>query len=269
MRKLTRGFRALLSDADQSVRAVTAAELAHMLGREEVVVIDVREPEELQENGRIPGSVHAPRGNLEFFADPESPFHKPVFASARQLVLHCGGGWRSALAAQTLQQMGFTNVAHLAGGFKAWKAEGGPVEPVSGVSADVAQSGAVTGIGGIFFKAKDPKSLAAWYKRHLGLDVTHDTIVALEWRELCAPDTIGRTVWSVFAADTKYLDPGKASFMINYRVAGLDRLLESLRTAGVTVFDQVEEYDYGRFAWCLDAEGNKIELWEPTGIKPH
>ena len=269
MHKLTKGFRALLDDADRVLRAISTNELAGMLARDDVLVVDVREAEERDKNGHIPGSVHAPRGNLEFFADPDCPFHKPVFAGDKMIVTHCASGWRSALAAKTLQDMGFAKVAHLAGGFKAWKAEGRPVEGISAAAAAAVQEGAVTGIGGIFFKAKDPKALAAWYQKHLGLAVEHDTMATLEWRELHAPDTIGRTVWSTFAADTKYLDPGTATFMINYRVAGLDRLLESLRQAGVTVFDTIEEYDYGRFAWCLDAEGNKIELWEPTGVTPH
>ena len=268
MGKVTRGFRALLEEADRVLRAISTNELAGMLGREDVLVVDVREAGEREKNGHIPGSVHAPRGNLEFFADPDSPYHKPVFAGDKLIVTHCASGWRSALAAKTLQDMGFAKVAHLAGGFKAWQAANLPVEP--GTESEVTvPAGVTTGIGGIFFKARDPRALAAWYQKHLGLPVAHDTIAALEWREFAPPHAVGCTVWSAFASDTKYLDPGKSSFMINYRVRGLDRLLESLRNAGVTVFDTIEEYDYGRFAWCLDAEGNKIELWEPTGVKPH
>ena len=268
MGKVTKGFRALLEEADRVLHAISTNELAGMLGREDVVVVDVREAGEREKRGHIPGSVHAPRGNLEFYADPDSPYHKPVFAGDKLIVTHCASGWRSALAAKTLLDMGFAKVAHLAGGFKAWQAANLPVEPGAESEVTVA-AGVVTGIGGIFFKAKDPRALAAWYQKHLGLAVEYDTMVTLEWRELHAPGTIGRTVWSVFPEDTKYLDPGKASWMINYRVAGLNELLESLRQAGVTVFDTIEDYDYGRFAWCLDAEGNKIELWEPTGIKPH
>ena len=268
MGKLTKGFRALLEEADRVLQAISTNELAGMLGREDVVVVDVREAEEREKNGRIPGSVHAPRGNLEFYADPESPFHKPEFAADKFFVTHCASGWRSALAAKTLKDMGFAKVTHLAGGFKAWKAANLPVEPAAESEVTV-PAGVATGIGGIFFKAQDPKALAAWYQKHLGLSVAHDTIVTLEWREGAQPHAAAYTVWSAFAGDTKYFDPGKSSFMINYRVKDLDRLLESLRNAGVTVFDTIEEYDYGRFAWCLDAEGNKIELWEPTGIKPH
>jgi rhodanese-related sulfurtransferase/predicted enzyme related to lactoylglutathione lyase len=268
MGKLTKGFRALLDDADRVLRAISTNELAGMLDREDVVVVDVRETEERTKSGHIPGSVHAPRGNLEFFADPDSPYHKPVFAGDKLIVTHCASGWRSALAAKTLQDMGFTKVAHLAGGFKAWQAANLPVQPGTDTDATV-PAGLATGIGGVFFKARDPKALAAWYQKHLGLPVMHDTIATLEWRESARPHASGYTVWSTFSGDTKYFNPGTASFMINYRVQGLDRLLDALRKAGVTVFDTIEEYDYGRFAWCLDAEGNKVELWEPTGIKPH
>lgn len=263
-----KGYREFLAEADREVRALAPVELAGLLKQQEVVVIDVREADELVKNGRIPDSIHAPRGNLEFYADPASPFHKPEFASDKMMVTHCAGGWRSALAAKTLQDMGFTKVAHLAGGFKAWKAAGLPVEPAAiTATADVAWQ--VTGIGGIFFKAKDPKALAAWYQKHLGLPVEYDSMVTLEWREGAEPHAPAYTVWSAFGSDSKYMDPGKAAFMINYRVAGLDNLLAALRAAAVTVFETIEEYDYGRFAWCLDAENNKIELWEPTGIKPH
>ena len=114
----------------------------------------------------------------------------------------------------------------------------------------------VTGIGGIFFKARDPGQLSAWYQKHLGVGA--DFI----WREHDRPDEIGRTVWSIFPADTDYFGASRPSFMVNYRVSNLDRMLAQLRGQGVTV-EKVEDYDYGRFAWITDPEGNRVELWEP------
>jgi predicted enzyme related to lactoylglutathione lyase len=119
----------------------------------------------------------------------------------------------------------------------------------------------VTGIGGVFFKARDPAHMAAWYREHLGIP-TEDGHVDFAWREKDNPDKIGRTVWSIFPADTDYFGPSSASLMINYRVANLERMLEQLRRGGIAV-EKVEDYDYGRFAWITDPEGNRIELWEP------
>lgn len=131
MRKLERGYRAMLAEAERAVRALSPAELAGMIERGEAVVIDVREGAERSQHGSIPGSVPAPRGQLEFFADPECPLHKPEFATDKLLVTHCASGGRSVLAAKTLLDMGFTRVAHLAGGFKAWQAEKLPVDTAS------------------------------------------------------------------------------------------------------------------------------------------
>ncbi len=133
MEKLKRGYQVLLDEANAVVRALPPAELAQLMERNEVVVIDVREGSELGHHGRIPGSVHAPRGQLEFLADPECPMHKPAFASGKLIVTHCAGGGRSALAAKTLLDMGFAKVAHLAGGFKAWQAANLPVESAQAV----------------------------------------------------------------------------------------------------------------------------------------
>ncbi len=121
----------------------------------------------------------------------------------------------------------------------------------------------VTGIGGIFFKAQDPESLKAWYHEHLGIEFGDDTAAVFQWREQDRPDHIGMTVWAPFPHDTKYFDPSTQPFMINYRVANLDWLLEQLRREGVPVEDRIEELKYGRFAWISDPEGNRIELWEP------
>ena len=125
----------------------------------------------------------------------------------------------------------------------------------------------VTGIGGVFFKARDPAALAAWYRQHLGLE-SKDAIAEFEWREKEEPDRIGHTVWAAFPADTRYFGTGGAPFMINYRVRSLDRMVEQLHRAGAQVDDRIEESDYGRFAWITDPEGNRIELWEPPASYP-
>ena len=118
----------------------------------------------------------------------------------------------------------------------------------------------VTGIGGIFFKTKDPENMKAWYREHLGIIPDADGYVSFKWREEDDPERIGLTVWSPFRDDTTYFEPSSASFMINYRVDDLHTLLNQLRDEGVEVADQIEEYDYGRFGWIMDPEGNKIEL---------
>jgi predicted enzyme related to lactoylglutathione lyase len=121
----------------------------------------------------------------------------------------------------------------------------------------------VTGIGGVFFKTRDPEKLKAWYQEHLGITPRSDGAVVFEWREESNPSQLGHTVWAPFPHDTDYFDPSTAPFMINYRVANLDAMLTQLRSAGVDVDDRVEEYEYGRFGWIIDPEGNRIELWEP------
>jgi rhodanese-related sulfurtransferase len=118
----------LVAEAKQRVENLTVDEVAAELERGDVVLVDLREPGELAQQGAIPGAVHAPRGMLEFWADPTSAYHRTEFDPNRRVVLHCASGGRSALAADTLQQMGYTNVAHLDGGFNAWKAAGRPVE---------------------------------------------------------------------------------------------------------------------------------------------
>lgn len=121
----------------------------------------------------------------------------------------------------------------------------------------------VTGLGGIFFKCKDPKQIKEWYKKHLGLD-TNDYGATFEWREEENPDKKGSTQWSPFSETTKYFAPSEKDFMINYRVADLEALVEELKKEGVTIVDNIETYDYGKFVHILDPEGNKIELWEAT-----
>jgi predicted enzyme related to lactoylglutathione lyase len=119
----------------------------------------------------------------------------------------------------------------------------------------------VTGIGGIFFKSHDPEALKQWYVRHLGFPLNEDGGVTFSWE--MDHRKKGATVWAPFPRQTDYFNPSEAPFMINYRVENLDALLAQLRKEGVTVEERVEFYDYGRFGWIMDPEGNRIELWEP------
>lgn len=121
----------------------------------------------------------------------------------------------------------------------------------------------VTGIGGVFFKCKDPEKVRDWYKTHLGMD-TNAYGANFEWRQLDQPDKTGSTQWSPFADDSKYFEPSTKEFMINYRVENLEALIDELKKDGVTVLDAIASYDYGKFVHILDLEGNKIQLWEPA-----
>jgi predicted enzyme related to lactoylglutathione lyase len=121
----------------------------------------------------------------------------------------------------------------------------------------------VTGIGGIFFKTKQTESLKEWYSKNLGLK-TNDYGSAFEFRDANEPQRKAYAVWSPFAADTDYFKPSDKEFMVNYRVHNLEKLVEELRASGVTICDQIEEYDYGKFVHILDPDMNKIELWEPV-----
>lgn len=128
--KITVGHKQLMAEAEAEVESVTAAEAKAMLGRDDVVIVDIRDVRELHREGHIPGSFHAPRGMLEFWVDPESPYFKPIFGEDKTYVIHCASGWRSLLATQVLQRMGLKPVINLKGGFAAWKDAGGPVEKV-------------------------------------------------------------------------------------------------------------------------------------------
>ena len=121
----------------------------------------------------------------------------------------------------------------------------------------------VTGIGGIFFKCKDPKTMRAWYEKHLGLN-TNEYGAVFEWRQGADSTQKGFTTWSPFSETTKYFEPSQKEFMINYRVENLETLVEELKKEGVTITDAIESVEYGKFVHILDAEGNKIELWEPN-----
>ncbi len=122
----------------------------------------------------------------------------------------------------------------------------------------------VTGIGGVFFRARDPKALTAWYAKHLGVPVGEWGTTFLWTDEI--PATTGSTAWSLFPQDTKYFGPGQQACMINYRVDDLDALLAQLTAAGVTIDPKRESAEYGHFAWIVDPEGNRIELWQPLAM---
>ena len=129
----------------------------------------------------------------------------------------------------------------------------------------------VAGIGGVFFKARDPVALAAWYREHLGVMVAPDGTHALFTAGPDGGDAAGTpvvTVWSAFPADTPYFGEGPSSWMINYRVSDLDAMLAQLRAAGAWVSDEVQESEYGRFGWAADPEGSRFELWQPPAVPP-
>jgi predicted enzyme related to lactoylglutathione lyase len=121
----------------------------------------------------------------------------------------------------------------------------------------------VTGIGGIFFKARDPEALRAWYRRHLGLDVQDWGGVTFRWHDPEAPEPDGVTVWSIMPASSDTFAPSSAPFMINYRVTDLVAVLDILRSEGCAVDERTEESEFGKFGWVMDPEGNRIELWQP------
>jgi rhodanese-related sulfurtransferase len=126
--QITLGHRALVEAAEREIETMPVEQAIGLHGRDDVVFVDLRDPRELAREGRMPGAFSCTRGMLEFWIDPESPYHKPVFAQDKRFVFFCAGGMRSALAAQTAQRMGLKPVAHIAGGFGAWKKAGGPVE---------------------------------------------------------------------------------------------------------------------------------------------
>jgi rhodanese-related sulfurtransferase len=125
---ITTGYKALLAAAEREIETLSVEEAAKLQGREDVVFVDIRDPREQTREGKMPGAFSCTRGMLEFWIDPESPYHKPVFAQDKTFVFFCAGGWRSALAAQTAHRMGMKPVAHIRGGFGEWKKAGKPVE---------------------------------------------------------------------------------------------------------------------------------------------
>ena len=121
----------------------------------------------------------------------------------------------------------------------------------------------VTGIGGIFFKAKDAPALRAWYQRHLGIDVQAWGGASFDWTDAGGGPVAGTTAWLIDPQETPHFAPGHADFMVNYRVDDLHALVEALREEGCNVLDQIDESEYGTFAWVIDPEGNKVELYQP------
>ena len=126
--KITKSAMSMVEAAKREIEEIAAAEAVKLAGRDDVVLIDIRDVRELARDGKVPGAFHAPRGMLEFWIDPASPYFKPVFGADKKYVFFCAGGLRSALAAQAAQHMGLKPVAHIRGGFGAWKNAGGPVE---------------------------------------------------------------------------------------------------------------------------------------------
>jgi predicted enzyme related to lactoylglutathione lyase len=133
-------------------------------------------------------------------------------------------------------------------------------------SSDEGKVRKVTGIGGIFFKCKDPNKMREWYQTHLGLNVNKYGAV-FEWRQGTDTTKKGFTQWSLFGEKTKYFAPSEKDFMINYRVENLVSLVESLKKEGVTITDTIESVNYGKFVHIMDMEGNKVELWEPNDLE--
>ena len=125
---ITTGVKHLVEEAKKAIEEISAEEAVELIENDSVVIIDIRDVRELQREGKIPGSFHCPRGMLEFWIDPSSPYHKDVFAQDKKFVFHCASGWRSALATQVAQRMGLKPVAHIESGFTGWVKAGGPVE---------------------------------------------------------------------------------------------------------------------------------------------
>ncbi len=125
---MKRGYRQLVEEAEAEVIALSVKEAIDLLDRDDTVFVDLRDVRELAQQGKMPGAFHAPRGMLEFWVDPESPYHHDIFAQSKRFIFFCNEGWRSALATKAVQDMGLENVAHIAGGFTAWQAAGGPLD---------------------------------------------------------------------------------------------------------------------------------------------
>jgi rhodanese-related sulfurtransferase len=127
--QIKKGYKQLLAEANAEIETLSPEQAIALQGQADVVFVDLRDPREMDREGKLPGAFACTRGMLEFWIDPESPYHKPIFAEDRRFVFFCAGGWRSALAAKTAQDMGLENVAHIDGGFGAWKKAGGATEP--------------------------------------------------------------------------------------------------------------------------------------------
>lgn len=126
--KITKGYKALLEEANTVIETLSASDAVALHGDDAVVFVDIRDVRELQREGKVPGALHVPRGLLEFWVDPDSPYFNPAFGEDKRFVFFCAAGWRSALATRAVQEMGLAPVAHVEGGFGAWREAGGPVE---------------------------------------------------------------------------------------------------------------------------------------------
>jgi rhodanese-related sulfurtransferase len=124
------GYKKLIEEAEKNIETLSVEDVAGLLDDEAVTIVDIRDIRELQREGKLPGAIHAPRGMLEFWVDPDSPYHRELFSEDKKFVFYCASAWRSALATQTVQQMGMNNVCHMGGGFTAWKEAEQPIEPV-------------------------------------------------------------------------------------------------------------------------------------------
>ena len=124
------GYKTLIEEAEKNIETISVDEVAALLNDDTVTIVDIRDVRELQREGKLPGAIHAPRGMLEFWVDPDSPYHRELFSEAEKFVFYCASAWRSALATQTVQQMGMKNVCHMSGGFTAWKKADQPIETV-------------------------------------------------------------------------------------------------------------------------------------------
>ena len=137
---ITTGYKELCAAAEREIETLPTAEAITLAGRDDTVLVDIRDIRELQRDGKIPGAFHCPRGMLEFWIDPNGSYFKPVFGQDKKFVFFCAGGMRSALAAQTAQRMGLKPVAHIRGGFGAWKAAGGPVEAPEAAAGEASKA---------------------------------------------------------------------------------------------------------------------------------
>ncbi len=126
--QIKKGYKQMLAEANEHIETLSVADAMKQVGQPDTVFVDLRDPREMEREGKMPGAFACTRGMLEFWIDPESPYGKPIFQEPKKFIFFCAGGWRSALAARTAQEMGLENVAHIEGGFGAWKKEGGPVE---------------------------------------------------------------------------------------------------------------------------------------------
>ena len=124
------GYKKLIEEAEKNIETMSIDEVAGLLHDETVTIVDIRDIRELQREGKLPGAIHAPRGMLEFWVDPDSPYHRELFSEEKKFVFYCASAWRSALATQTVQQMGMKNVCHMNGGYTAWKKADQPIETV-------------------------------------------------------------------------------------------------------------------------------------------